>query len=68
MSKFNHVYIIIQPAETSDKTRVFLRVTVCTKYGVETADPKFPPGTIFERNSMFRSLLLAKSTFLRLSL
>jgi len=60
VSKFNHVYIIIQPAETADKTRVFLRVTVCTKYGVETAQPKIPPGTIFERNSMFRQLLLAK--------
>jgi len=33
---------------------------VCTKYGVETAPPKFQPGTVFERNGMFRQLLLAK--------
>jgi len=59
-SMFNHVCLFVQPFFLPNTTRQYMRLTVTTRDGITPAEPHLPPGEVYERNALFKHLMLAQ--------
>jgi len=60
-SQFNHVFIVVQKNPVpKEKVKTMYRVTVAYRNGVQSVHPEIPAGSLFEKTSEFRQLILTK--------
>lgn len=68
-TRVTQVFIVLQPIpHPYDKKRLFVRLNIITKKGIESPPPLVPETQIFEMNDLFKDLLLTKSITIFLKL
>ena len=60
LSSYNHVFFVVQPIQSDEYGREYLRLTITCKKGVSFATPILPKDSVFEKSDLFRSLFLSK--------